>query len=320
MAVKEEIAGFSSIVEYYFADPGLATITTKDELKEIFKFSADEWGKWREVMLYQGFNPRHILRLMKSSATAWMAANALESVTLKVNYNGADVDVTWTNHQVISLDVQILIEIFGTRGATWTKLKGKSTEMVKTYLTWMEAKYNFETRTNAAGTALGADVITIARVIGCFPHIVCHMYQRGVGRVMFDIAESGLGDAYAGPRSILSPFFCSVIPREYSAAGDACHYFFFLIHVLVDDVVHKKTGDFTSLESMIQYYLAAYRSEATPRMSRILYCQNNVITTGGKFIQAIIDANADASNRIRALRPNDPQLNVVLQDLASIRD
>lgn len=318
--MAEEIAGYESVVAYYRADTDIAAGLSEDQAKQFFTYDINEWLQWKEVVIYQGFNPRRIVRLMMENGRAYCGTATDETASVDVIVAGVPKTVTLSNKWTLMKDVQMIISIFGGRGATWKKLKDKSTQGLQQYLTWMEIKYNFDTSVHAGGTSLAPDLITIPRVIGCFPAVICQMYHKGIGKPIFPIGEICLTDAYAGSKAIMTPFFCSLIPRKFTKAGKGLHYFFFLVHVVIDNVIQKKHGNYTGLESIWTYYLAAYRSEATPEESRIKFCTSVGLIDNGQFIPDLVAANHASELAIRDLRQRDPNINQIMIDIGDLKD
>lgn len=47
------------------------------------------------------------------------------------------------------------------------------------------------------------------------------------------------------------------------------HALMLYVAVKLDDIIHKKEKNFTSLEDLVTYYKAGYQSPATPERSRL---------------------------------------------------
>lgn len=320
MATKEIVPGATEITDYYLQDDEIKANITKEEFTAVFEYDINDWKKWREMMLYQGFNPKRIIKLMIMSAKVHKAGSNMETASITLKVDGKDVKIDLNSHQDVMKDVQMMIELFGTRGATWKKLREKSVPEVASFLNWMEAKYNIDTNVHLSGTSLPSDTITIPRIISCFPSVVCMMYHKNIGKKVMKGTDIGLKETDKISNSVFTPFMTSLISIEQSKLGLAPHHFFFMVHVMVDNVIHKKTKAYTDLETMLAYYIAAFRSEATPELSRTKFTETVEVTVKGAFSQMIVDANRICKDLIYQARPQDPNVAQVVDELTNLKD
>lgn len=315
------IPGYEEAAAWYYADPSVAALANLDFLKRIFDDKQAQWAIWKEIIIYQGYNPRRIVTLMLERAKSYLSSQDVMTADVIVKIGGKDTIVTLRNNSSFTDDVQLIIELFGARGSTWQKLNDKSSKSVSTWLGWMSEKYNLSTDTKAAGTSLDPDLVTIPRIIGCFPNILCQQFHLGYGKLMFPMTDMGFGEKDVITKAVLTPFFCSLVPLTLTKDGNGCHFLHFLCHVLVDDIIHKKAKAYTNLEQMWQYYQATNRSEATPEAGRLKFCASlgMLDATKTKFLNVYIDADGKAEDLIKQLRPQDPDLKNVVAELRAYR-
>jgi hypothetical protein len=106
-------------------------------------------------------------------------------------------------------------------------------------------------------------------------------------------------------RSILCPHFTALIPREIMRNSTTMQYVCFLIHVIVDDILHKKAGNYTELENNLVNYSAQYHTPRTPKDPRIIFCDHMGLLNPARdyFIPMLENLRDSSIARIRALRP-----------------
>jgi hypothetical protein len=147
--------------------------------------------------------------------------------------------------------------MFPERGSTNKIYTFKSTDTVKQMMDWMIQKYGINTIVNAPLTCLDPDTITIPRIVACFPAKICEYYHNGFGNSLVTFRDVGLSSGDGISRSILCPHFAAIIPKEFIRLNNSKHFVSFLVHIVVDDMLHKKQDIFT-------YYCADFNSPGTP--------------------------------------------------------
>lgn len=137
---------------------------------------------------------------------------------------------------------------------------------------------------------------------------------------MITAADLSYNDSKDVPTCMLSSHFVGVLPSTSSMGGNNIHHTCFLAHILIDNVIHSKKRDFTSLDQILVYYSAAFKTDGVPNRSRILYCKNLGIITGKENRIITLHEEADIKNQalIREKRPDDPNLNRVLEELSKL--
>lgn len=171
-----------------------------------------------------------------------------------------------------------------------------------------------------ANASLDPDLITLTRIIACFPRQACDLLQRGVGRTFISKADLGYGESVELPTRMLSSHFVVMLPITQDLRTANLHFTCFLVHILIDDILHSKKKDFTGLAQMFVYYSAAYKTAGVPRYTRRLYCSHldlmNAYRNG--FLEVHITANTDNRARIRERRRHDPSLNKIIEELSTL--
>lgn len=277
---------------------------------------------WMAATQYQGFNIKTILMQMYKDSQDYITDKARVEIEFKVRTPGGEKTFKYDNHQSMSRDITFLALIFSTRGSTWDKIIDKSVPELKDVLEWLKDKYQIDTTVHAAGKSLPPNVVTLPRIAGCMPLKMCELLVLNYGKRYCTLEQIGLNADLGINNAVLSPFFNCAIPISWCFAGRAPHIFNFLVHVYLDNTIHKKERDYTSLESMFTYYAAAFRTPGVPGASRIKYITNCGWKKQGSnsFKEEIIVLIEAANVLLRALRPDDPQLEVVIDDLKNLVD
>jgi hypothetical protein len=145
---------------------------------------------------------------------------------------------------------------------------------------------------------------------------VCEYFHLGYGNALVTFLDLGIRESKNISRSVLCPHFTSLIPREIMRSSTAFHLISFLVHVCVDDVLHKKARNVTDLDKIFTYYCDQYNTPATPQDARVSFCSTmNLLTHDRRFIPILENQRDFCNNRIRELRPTDPKLDIVLAHL-----
>jgi hypothetical protein len=226
----------------------------------------------------------------------------------------------YTNHESLASDIEFLIFSFLERGSTISKYKDKLPNTLKTITDWLVEKYKINITVNQPLTSLKPDIITIPRIVACFPGKVCQYFHLGLGNAPVTFLDLGITDSKNISRSVLCPQFTALIPREIMRSSTALHFISFLVHVVVDDDLHKKARNFTDLDNIFTYYCAEHNTPNTPQDSRVTVCSGiNLLTHDRRRFIPILENQRDfCNNKIRQLRPTDPKLDIVLADLGKL--
>jgi hypothetical protein len=73
-------------------------------------------------------------------------------------------------------------------------------------------------------------------------------------------------------RAILCPHFTALISREVMRVQTSMQIVSFLVHVIVDEVLNKKLGNYTPIDNILTHYAAEYHTPGTPQESRVALC------------------------------------------------
>lgn len=309
---KEIIGYYASSLElktWLESDEGLTLETISEEFTEII---VNAFG-------YQGFNPLKIMTLIHKNYTRSMQTGSRLEYKIKYQTEGVDNEFKYSNKESLTRDIQLIVLVFAQRGSVWKKISLKSNDGVNDIMEMLKEKLGFDEDLHDAGTALGPDVITIPRLIGCFPTLLCNAYHLGAGKLIFAISEVGLDPSLS--RALATSHFAACIPPTWIDLQLNAHLYFFLVCIKIDDVLHKKEQKYTTLEQMLAYYKATYNSPAFPIRSRANFCKSIKVsnTAGTKFNTKLTPAIVEAEARIRALRPSDPYLEDVIAQLKALQ-
>lgn len=306
------------IISYFRRDAELADWLTDEVSAELSKIQMEEMMVWKEATLYQGFDITRILKLALANHKAHMAQNLEESVTIKVTVGNEKKEFVYTNKESMVKDLHFLIFIFANRGCSWDKLMDKTNEDVKTILLWIKGKFKLDTDTHAAGKSLPPDMVTIARLTAAFPSITCDIFRKQMAKELVTLSDLHLPQEFT--HAVLTPLFCSMISPMHIDLENNVHVVFFLAHVIVDDILHRKKAEKTSLEDIFSYYKAAYSSPATPSHARAGYCARVGVLTPipHSYVQPLILAIPLCEADIKERRNDDPKLDEVLREVKKL--
>lgn len=214
-------------------------------------------------------------------------------------------------------DLFFIIFLFSIRGSVWSKLEDKSTAILNDIMEMCKAKYNTDTTPRSPMTQVGPDVVTIPRICACFPHKVCDLFHFGFGKVLCTFEDLGILETLGLSTALLCTFFPALIPFNFSNSYPEIHQLFFIVHIISDNILHRKDKTFTDLQDMLTYYSASYRSAGTPRSSRLEYLQlRNIIGPHSNILNVhITNAIPMAAAKIKSLRSTDPMVDKVIKEL-----
>lgn len=284
------------------------------------KVSATDMKDWSEFFVYQGFNVIRILRQIKSNYDTYMndASNAANAFKYKILVNNKYEEKEYTNRENLSRDLHFLITVFVIRGNNIDKIFQKSDNELSQILEMLREKIGLDVDKHDPNQALGDKVITIPRICACFPTITCNLYHAGIGKLLVSFTDLGLVDTVT--KAVLSPFFTSCIYRGALSKNTNENMLFFVVHICIDNVIHKKDKKYTGLMEMLAYYKAAFESPATPELARKKFCGGlDLLDAARKIFNAEIrQAALTAEDRINNLRPNDPNLGSVIAQLKEL--
>lgn len=319
-AVDQQRDLWGSIFAWIKEDQTLAEWLTVEEEAIVLNNDPDILELWSLFTQYQGFDIKRILLNMRRSFTTYVAEVATQDTSVTFTVNGEDGVFRYTNKESMARDVSFLCFLFSTRGSTWEKFQAKSVPQLSLVTGWLKAKYQIDDTVNDANSSLDPDVVTIPRIAACFPIKMCEYMGLGYGKKLCTLEQMGLGGINGISNAVLSPFYNCTIPHSWCRIGQAPHIYFFIVHVYVDNTIHRKQRDYTDLDTMFTYYSAAFRTPGVPQMSRIKYSAMtgiaNIASNG--FRPELAQNLVAANNILRGLRRDDPQLEVVITSLMDL--
>lgn len=310
---------WKAILSYYSQSPDLKEWIDNEDGKDVLRYDDDLMKRVVSAFSYQGFDPLKIITLMRNSHKKFIDSRT--KIDLKFDYivEGKPVKFEYDSHKTMKEDIQLIIAMFAQRGSSWEKIKTKATVRVEAILEVLKEKYDFDVTLHQPGVSLPPDVVTIPRVVASFPTLICTAYHKHCGKLMFSGDDYGIPSTLS--QALYTPFIVSCIPPEWIDVQKNHHLFFFIIHIAIDDVIHRKNSTFTDLKSIFTYYKAAYSTPALPVKFRKNYMSSIGLanTTNTGFTPLLDDPRDGAEDLIKTLRPRDPNLTNVISDLKSLK-
>lgn len=314
---------WDDVIAYLRTAPTVkAWLDHDDETRSIREITDEDLLDWINALQYKGFNILNILTLVKKSYDDYMNSARGDEIIFTVKYStgGVSKSFGYSNKQKLSRDIHMMITLFMVRGNNLDKIKEKSMGNMSDLISCLVEKLSIDVEHHNPTTSLEPNLITMPRLCACFPIIACEIQERMVAKSVCTPSDLGLtGDISA---VIFTPFFTSCIPKESIVIGNEnMHLLFFVVHIVVDDTLHRKKRDFTDLQSMLQYYQAAYDSPAVPHKSRLAYCRAKglIIAGGKKFVNTLQIAQTNAIDMIKTLRPDDKYSASVIDNLKKLK-
>jgi hypothetical protein len=312
LPVPPDASPWGPVIAWLREDKTIAEWLTDAEAQVLINQRLDDLPVWKALTLYQGFDMKRTVRNMFSSYRTYIRDKERQEVAVQLKVGSELRDFRYNNHETIASDVELLIFLFANR-----KYTAKSHPELKTITDWLIEKYGINVTVNLPLAALDPDVVTIPRIVACFPGKVCEFFNKGFGNNLSTFNDIGIMIPGTLSKSILCPHFTALIPQDIVRNSTSIHYVSFLVHVVVDDVIHKKEGNYTNLENIFTYYRAKYNSNVTPQSGRVAFCRRMGMLTPDEtlFVPLIEGQSAWCIDRLRVLRPNDPRINEVISDL-----
>jgi hypothetical protein len=255
--------GWGPITAWLREDPELAEWLTEAEADILASDRLQDLPVWKAVLTNQGFDIKRIVRNMIKSFKTYMELSEPREVTVDV-VGGRKTAFRYTNRESMASDIEFLIFFFAGR-PTKTKYIAKSHKEISTITNWLIEKYKIDITVNLPLTAIDPDVVTIPRIFACFPTKICEYFHEGCGNPLVSFLELNVRNPENLSRCILCPHFTALLPTELMRISTDMHVISFLVHIIVDDVLHKKKGNYTPLENIYTYYAAEYHHPATPQ-------------------------------------------------------
>nr|QQM16266.1 putative nucleocapsid protein [Degsystermes virus] len=308
---------WDSIVRWLREDEEIRIWLTRAEAQVLENERLMELPIWKALLQYQGFDIKRIVRNMVRTSREYIRTAEYQEVNIRLRIGDQEHDFNYSNTQTMAMDVEFIIFLFSERGSTNAKYTNKSLEQVTMIMNWMIEKYNINITVNAPMTALDPDMVTVPRIVACFPAKICEYFHRNYGNALATFIDIGIPQPGDISRSVLCPHFTALLPRDIMRRSTSMQVVSFLVHVVVDDVLHKKQGNYTPLENIFTYYSAEYHTPGTPQPSRIAFCRRMNLLTPDEagFLPILEGAAVFCENRIRELRPNDPRRDAVIEQV-----
>ncbi|KDR17104.1 hypothetical protein L798_09049 [Zootermopsis nevadensis] len=140
---------------------------------------------------------------------------ARDTVDMEIRVGSIERHFHYNNHESLARDIEFIIFLFAERGSTYEKFVNKSLPAVRTVMDWLVQKYNLDITVHAPLTALDPDVVTIPRIVVCFPAKICEYYNRGFGKNLLSFQDLNIPGPDYPSRSILCPHFTALISMTY---------------------------------------------------------------------------------------------------------
>ncbi|KAL1516476.1 hypothetical protein ABEB36_000385 [Hypothenemus hampei] len=229
-------------------------------------------------------------------------------------------NVVTVNEGEVFLDIHFTLFLFANRGCSVQKVLEKSTDQIKTVMDWLISKLNLDISENEPGRSLGPDIITIPRIAACFPTVFCNVFHAREAKPIVTLSQLNLPEATS--HAVLCPALASCVPPECVERSENVHMVFFCVHVLLDDVLHKKDKRFTELDQMFAYYKAAYGSVACPPRARAKFMKSlNLLAPGDlTFAPVIKSVIAHCRSLIQQSRASDQDLPSILAQVQDLKE
>jgi hypothetical protein len=115
----------------------------------------------------------NIIKNMIATRDSVEPLKPLEHINIDFKFGSETKRFTYSNKESLVSDIEFIIFLFAERGSTNKKYISKSLEGVQTIMGWLIEKYGINVVVNAPLTALQPDVVTIPRIVACFPAKIC---------------------------------------------------------------------------------------------------------------------------------------------------
>jgi hypothetical protein len=203
---------------------------------------------------------------MCANRDTFLKEKGLEEVVAELMIGGSKVIISYSNQQCIVSDIEFLKILFAERVSTNKKYTSKSLQQVKDITDRLIEKYGIDTTVNDPMASLDTDLITVPRIVACFPGKICEYYHRGYGVALVTFYGLSITKPAKLSRAILCPHFTALNPREVMSVQTSMQIVSFLVHVIVNEVLHKKLGNYAPLDNIFTYYAAEHHSWHSTRV------------------------------------------------------
>lgn len=250
-------------MNFYRKEPELREWLTDEEANTLKTISQDDMTLWREVCSYQGFDVKKVLLMARRNYNSYMAAQVETSLTTTYIIGGMQKVFSYTNKEDMAKDLHFLFFLFAQRGCDVGKIRAKSNDDTGAVLDWLIEKYQIDVDKRSSGTTLGPNVITLQQLTACFPTCFADIYHAGYAKAIVSLTDLGLPSTVS--KAILCPMIVCMVPPSCVILGRNVHMVVFCLHVLMDDILHRRPSDQTPLVDILAYYRASYKLSCCPR-------------------------------------------------------
>lgn len=310
-------AYWNPIFAWLSEDPDIAAWLTDAEQQVIRDAQEGELPIWRALFQFQGFDAKRIIRNMVLRSREYMANQPRAEVEFAYMVEGNRRTYKYSNLETMAKDVEMIVFLFAERGNAVNKITAKSLPVVGQIIEWLTNKYALDVQPHAPGTALDPDVVSISRVVSCFPTKICEYYHRGYGNALYSFNDIGIEPTEDLSRSLLCPHLIAMIPLTFVQPNPQVHFVLFAGHLQVDRVIHRKTRQYSTMRELFTYYAAEYRTPVTSQASREAFVRAMALVSGAdsRPINVIRNAITRAADIIHDIAGNDPNFDLVMDEL-----
>lgn len=302
------------VYRYFRVDPEISAGMSHAEFDLVNNPDTTFCNLVRAALEYQGFDPKVVLRQMIRNRAAYEASNPI-LMEWDLSNTGDDFSVTantqaadrFTNRESLARDVLFMVLMFLTRNNHISKIVKKAYKGLSEVMDMLKEKYAINDDTRQSGTQLGSSDVTLPRITGVFPATAVRLFSEGLVKEIVP-AHSIPGYAPTINRAVCCPFLPSLHPKSF-ATGNNIHGIMLYVAIKLDDIIHKKKGDITDLDSLITYYKAGYESSATPDSARkeVFRKLGFITINSSNFVPDLISCNAACLSSLATMRVSDPK-------------
>lgn len=308
-------------------------LDTDDEATNLATLSTATLKDFAAILTYKGFNTddkkinisthkkinfKRIVRIIFTAHNSWMTTNATVADVFKMTYTAPDGTTHTIEHPKrasLARDIHFIILLF-MKGSSLEKFWSQSRVEIQRILEHLKVKLKLDTTKRNPECA---DTVTVARIVSCFPMVACKVFHNGEGKTPVSRAQIGLDTTIS--RSVVCPYFPSIIFKDWVDVTNNINLLFFLVQVLNDDLLHEADKHYTTLSEMFDNYKASYNSPTTLAKSKKSFAQKVAITNvaADGYCTQLMNATQVAEASIRSRRPDDPKLDEVINKLKALK-
>jgi hypothetical protein len=160
-------------VNWIREDPVLQEWLTDTEANLLSDDRPKDLPVWKALLLYQGFDIKRILRIMCANRDTYFKEKGLEEVVADLMVGDRKVIFSYSNQKSMMNDIYFLIFLFVKPRSTNKKYTSKPLQQVKDITDWLSEKYWIDSTVNDPMASIDTDLITVPRIVACFPGKIC---------------------------------------------------------------------------------------------------------------------------------------------------